>query len=243
MIKEGNTKDDKDVALKSKLSVLIYGGPGSGKTYFGATMPKPYFIFLDKEGKKWLQLNARDASYADVDTYQDVVQVLTEIQNGKRAQDRESIVFDHLTFLTQMSIDKVKKERNATQMTQQLWGFVSEDVRNVVRQVISLQNKFHVCMISHEQVEKDDMRGETIGSPNTVGKFTHDIGGYFNLFLYAKCSEVAQAQGAKREFKVYSINVGRYRAKDLLSLLNYEEPNDFQVILDKFKEGIVHARD
>lgn len=238
-IHEGNTKDMNIDNIKFK--ILAYGPPGSGKTFFGATMPKPYFIVLDR-GLKGLAVRGEAVPYVEVDTYEDVMQVLAEIGSGRRAADCESIVLDHLTELTPLVIDSTLRGARKEDMNMGLWGVAKDKLRVLIHQLTNLSDdssmakRFHTLMISHESVEKNELRGGVWGIPNTIGQFAYQVGGWFDLFLYFH-QEVTWNNGKQiPSWKMNAVKYVDFEAKDRLGILEPTEENNFQVIIDRFKE-------
>lgn len=238
-IREGNTKDMDITNMKFK--ILAYGPPGSGKTYFGSTMPKPYFIAIDR-GLKGLAVRKEAVPYVEVDTYEDIITVLAQIKAGTRAQGCESIVIDHLTELSPLVVEATLRGANKRVMDQGLWGVAKDKLRVLVHDLTALSDdttlnkRFHTLMISHEQIEKNDIRGGIWGTPATIGKFAYDVGGWFDLFLYFR-QDVEWKNGKQiPTWNMHTIQYVDFVAKDRLSILNTVEKNDFQVIVDRFKE-------
>lgn len=237
MIREGNTKDMNLQNIKFK--VLGYGPPGSGKTYFGTTAPKPYFIALDR-GLKGVAVRKMDIPYVEVDTYQDIMTVLEEISTGKRAKDRETIVIDHLSDVSPLVIDATLQEANKKHMDKGLWGVAKDKLRVMIHELTSLSDLkgFHTIMLAHEQIEKSELRGGTWGTPNTIGQLAYNVGGWFDLFLYFQ-QEVRWQNGKQLpEWKMHTVKYVDFVAKDRLSILQPTEDNNFDVIVRRFKEKL-----
>lgn len=226
---------------KSPLSLLVYGGPGSGKTYFATTMDKPFILAVDP-GLIKAKMEQRDVSYVEPQTYDEVSQALSLIKQGKLAKGRKSIVLDHATMLTDLAVQKVLAENSAQKMTLQLWGYASSYVRELLKEFFGLGKFFHTCAIFHEHIDKDELRGEVLGLPSTIGKLATEVGGFVDLFLYAKQETFFKDGKPAPEWKFYSVNLGSFKAKDRLGVLGVAEPNDFNTIYTKFQEGIYHGR-
>jgi hypothetical protein len=218
------------------ISILSYGPPGSGKTRFAATMPDPYFISLDG-GLKGLAVLGLKIPYVAVETYSDMVQVINEIKIGKRAVGRKSIIFDHLSEATDPIVRDVLGETSKKRMDLNTWGIAVDKLKYLVKSFVDLNTKFHINMIAHEQVEKDEIRGEIMGTPATIGKFAQSIGGMFNLFLYHQQNAQHVAGKQVPTFKIHTVSYGFFKAKDQLGVLDTIEDNDFNIIISKLKEA------
>jgi hypothetical protein len=224
-----------------KLKILAYGSPGSGKTHLASTMPKPFFIAVDQNGLKVLKVRGLSIDAVKVDTYHDILTVIDGI--GKMyAKNAQSIVLDHLTDITPMIINEVLIRTGKERMDLNTWGIASDYVRVMLSNLLRLGNKYHICVLSHEEVKEDKMRGDTFGVPLTIGKLSFHIGGMFDMYLHA-VQETKFSNGKQvPAWHVETVKTGRFIAKDLFRKLDVVEPNDFKVIHKKIMEGI-NARD
>lgn len=238
MIQEGTTQGL--ISSDFNLKTLVYGAPGTGKTWFGGTHPKPYFVAKDRN-LLGLAAAGKDIDYVFIDTYEDAVSVLEQIYNGQRAKNARSIIFDNITFMTDAIVRTVKEKHgkgskvNATGMNRELWGVASDYLKELIHQLLKLSDKFHLCVIAHEQIEKEELTGGVYGNPSTIGKMAYHIGGYFDLFLYARQNVVWDNGKQVKTYKMNTVKFGSFNAKDLIGVLDPEEPNDFTVIYDKVK--------
>lgn len=237
----GNTKDTKSLD-DFKLRQLVYGGPGSGKTWYGSTAPDPFFICID-DGLIRLKMLRKDVAYEEVDNFDDVENIINDIYMGKAAKGRKTIVLDHITDGTDFAKDKVLQLHSAQKMTLQLWGYVSDEIKNLVRRLDGLRKYFHIIVLAQEELKEDKSNDELVGVPNTVGKLAFHIGAYYDMFLYAKQETQWEKGEPAPKWLLYPFNLGRYKAKDRLGVLGVAEPNDFGVIYSKFQGGIYHATD
>lgn len=229
-IKESNTKSEG--IGNEKLKILIYGPPGSGKTWFGEHMPKPYFISIDK-GLIGAKARGSDVDYAEVDTFEDVEQVVLDITNERRAKGRETIILDHLTALTDPICDYVLQKQGKKQMDLYSWGLAVDNIKRILKLMLDLANRYHVIVIAHEQLEKNELRGGVWGIPQTIGKFSYHVGGLFDLYLYAVQEMYWEAGKRKANYVLHTVEYGSFKAKDRIGLLDTVEPNDAQNIVTK----------
>lgn len=235
MIREGNTA--KTDFSAEHLSTLVYGTFGSGKTFFGASAPGPYFISAD-EGLLGLKILRRDIPFVEFDDYQDCMQILDDIKLGRRAQVENgirTIILDGLDRMTQLIIDLVLKETNKTQMNLRTWEIAVEYLRVLVRKFVSLKYKYHLIALTGDKFEKN-REGQIIsGAPDTIGALRRTIGGLFDLVVYAYQGVQAINGRSVETFTLNTIKFSYFPAKDRSTVLNPTEPNDFKVIWDKIQ--------
>lgn len=231
MIKEIDTSQG--VTAQDKVSWLLYGPPGSGKTWFGGHMPKPFFISVDWNGLIGLKKHKVPVEAVQVDDYDDVITVIGDISMGKRAKGCQTLVLDHVTELGELAKQAALRETNKVKADLNVWGITVDKVRYAIRQLLNLQSQFHIVVLAHEQVEKNDIRGGIFGTPATIGKFAYHIGGMFDLFLYAN-QEVQYKNGEKqRMWNLYTMDFEEFKAKDRLGVLDVVESSDPDVLLKK----------
>jgi len=80
-----------------KIKAVVYAGPGSGKTTFGGTCPKP--IFASAEGGL-LSIAHLAPAYADIKTLQDLADLLAFLRKG--GHGFESVVIDSITEISEI---------------------------------------------------------------------------------------------------------------------------------------------
>jgi hypothetical protein len=227
-------------------AILGYGPPGSGKTWFLGTMPKNYIFTTDKRGLMTLKFSGKTFNGVTVDTLDELNAVLDEALAGTRAKDAGSFGLDHISEITELAVKKVGLREAPSTHKRSKWGEVSDHVRMITRKFIdlSVKRKVPVCAVAHQRMDKDEFTQNIIGSPDTVGKFSQTIGGFFDLFLYFKQDLEWDAGKQIKKFTVSTINYLQFQAKDRTSTLDVVEPNDFPTMyakimarLEELKEG------
>lgn len=214
------------------LTCLVYGDPGSGKSWFGASWPTPLFIAVE-DGTIGLERHGKLEHIAQVENYQDVESVVSQIENGRIDPGIKTIVLDKLTELTPMLTNYLKEANSKPRMTLELWGLAVDRVRSIVKRLVDLRPKYNVVVISDAQLIKDELSGEVFAIPDSIGRFAKTIPGYFDWFLFAE-QQTTMVQGKRvAEYKLHSIKYGRYPAKDRLGVLDTVEPNEFPEIARK----------
>lgn len=243
MVQDGNTKDFKLEDIKLKF--LVYGPPGSGKTFFGATMPSPFFMYhqLTEDGLLYFKMRGVDIPWASFETFNDVHSIIDSIERGQRAQGCESIVLDGWDRLDQPLISQILAENgNAKKMTQPMWGVARDRLRNLANRFLSLGKYYHIAILTGDMMEKNDLSGNILGLPNTVGRFRQEIGGLFDFYLYAVQSVDWINGKQEKNFKLHTIRYQEYGAKDRTGVLDFQEDNNFPALFDKFMEKAKQIR-
>ena len=224
-IKGGDISND-------KLTMLVYGAPGSGKTWFAGHMPKPYFISLDR-GLIGLKKHKVPIQGVEIETYDEALAVVYDLTNGKRGTGCETLVLDHLTVLGEMALETALKQQNKTKADLHTWGVTVDKVRFLIKLLLDLSNKFHILVLSHEQIEKNELRGGVFGTPATIGKFAYHVGGLFDCFFYTRQESEWKTGKQIPKWVVHTTDYVDFKAKDRLGVLDVVEPNDPSVILGK----------
>jgi hypothetical protein len=231
---EGNTNTPS--AANEHFSVFVYGQGGAGKTHFCSTFPKPYLVVTERVPRA-LELSGRDIPYVKVDTFDELQMVLNQILQGQRAQGCESVCLDSLSDMTPLVCEYVLRKVNKDKMTLQEWGLAVDYLRSFVRRfTLDLTKKVYVCMTALATVQKDELTGEIIGIPETIGRFAHVVPAMFDIVAFAKQDMVFNQELKHSEPRhiLYTVAHGRYPAKDGIGFMNPEEPNDMAVLLTKY---------
>lgn len=236
MIREGNTQSV-DLS-KKKLKVLVYGPPGSGKTWFGATMPSPYFICADR-GLLGVVIAKKDVDFVEFDTFEDLQKVVIDIGMGTRAKERESIILDDLTHLTPLVVDYTLRSVGKSRMDRSTWGIAVDHLRILIKSFNDLEANFHTALLSGACFEKDDNAGMIWQVPDTIGKFAFSIGGLYDEVLFSRQTSKYIEGQMRPIWQLHTIDCleERAKAKDRSGTLNMVEPNDFDTVFKKFVTG------
>lgn len=225
------------------MTILVYGQPGSGKTWFLGSMPKVYIISLDK-GLKGLKLAGRDFDGCEVDTLEDLYRVIDEIIQGKRAKNAKSFALDHLTEVTDLAITSTGLRDKPNNLKRQTWGEIADHAKIVSRKFLDIAavRKVPVCIAAHQQVEKNDLTGNILGLPSTVGKFAGQVGGFFDMYLYAR-QELLPVDGDWiPTWTISTVNYQEFSAKDRTGTLDVTEPNDYPTLIAKVRERMEQVK-
>lgn len=240
-MREGNCM----LPAQGKFSILNYGTSGSGKTYFCTTMPKPYLVVTERE-PKGMAAHGKDIPYVKVETYDELRTVLDQIVSGTRAQNAESICLDSLSDMTPLVIDMLLRQHSKPRMTLELWGIAVDHLRTFIRRFLTeVTKRAYVCVTALDIIDKDELTGQIIGMPSTIGQFKTQVGALFDIVLHAKQEMVWNTAKNLSEPKhfISSVKDGFFPAKDGIGFLAPVEENDFAQLLAKYnakKETFSH---
>lgn len=230
----------------SRFRFLVVGPYGSGKSAFGATLPKPGLCFdftnngiLYSKGDwdvaqypltpmGWMEFEKEWRHYFDL------------IASGKSKY--KSVVFDDATGMDNLAMERALQmdpKRNAAQGP--LWNVHYQLVKNLCegkyRQLLSLN--VNVMVACHVAITKDEDTGAVLDiSPMLPGKLSTVLPGYFDEVYYATTGMV----DGKVAYRMQTIPVGMKQARSQISgvagLLPQYVPNEFPKILGILEEAI-----
>ena len=153
--KEVLFKPLKEEAVKDGYNVLVYGGFGTGKSYFALTAPAPVYVIDTEKGMRPLLRNFADKEIytlnvfgSDVkETYENILNSLDELEKQIKEQKVKTIVFDSLTDLWETcqayakeiiwkikDIDKVKQQWD--------WTCINKLYYKVLKRLLNMECNF-----------------------------------------------------------------------------------------------------
>lgn len=114
--------------------VTLYGRPGSGKTTIACTGPKPQLLIDVKDkgtdsGKR-PELERGDITVIELEGFDDMYDIHEYILDNP--DKFKSVVIDHTTALQDMAIEKVKEDEGKDKVSQQMFGFASSYMKEVI---------------------------------------------------------------------------------------------------------------
>lgn len=199
-----------DQAIKH-LNIGVHGNPGTGKTRFAGTFPKPVVIALDPGHSVLRQLpNATDIQIVQIrdkvdaagnitrSVLQQVWDVFKWLQKGDH--DRETVVIDSGTELHKAILDAVMRkprQRQAPTIPS------TDDYIEVAAKMKSLIRYFrdlpmHVVWTAHSK-EITEKGGGVIGiKPDLSDKLVNELSGACDVMLYSMVVEQDAGEGQTR---------------------------------------------
>ena len=205
-----------------RLTLLVYGTPGSGKTYFCGTFPKP--LFIDCNGGL-MTVRDKRVTYIEPGTYMDLLTVL-----HADLSSFDTVILDTATEAARLSLESALalSGRQLPQLSD--WALAIERLRRLVRQFIDLPNK-HVIWTAEEKITRDEDTGRLFAGPALPGQLSGEIGAFFDCVFHIR--SVFNPTSGKRERKLLTEPDGIYYAKDRTGKLGKFEAPNFSVLWTK----------
>lgn len=219
-----------------KLRMLIYGGSGVGKTYFGSTAPNPLFLSAE-EGL--LCLAEQGVNYVEIKTKQDLENIYFALknnnlkdQNGKPIKC-DTVIIDSLTEIQQVIINKITGGR---QPSQREWGEFSNQMAEVLRKFKGLDKHLVFICLENEKADEDDNGREySRFAPELYGKLMQKTAALVDMVgRYYMKVEVKNNKPTSKRVLTFQYSP-RYIAKDRSGKLPAFVEPDFSALLKACK--------
>lgn len=215
------TFGDPESMVGARLSVLLKGHSGTGKTRTALTFPQPiYLIYTDvnretvrkmaQEGVKIQGVAVRSwAEFADL--------IIPHIV--KREIDAQTIVVDTIDFLSDLMWRDIEGSRGRLSM--QDFGTGLRRLGEVTRALAACTSPhgdhpgYHVVFTSHLKDVTDDSGALLKVAPAIMGQFTNKIEDYFDyvLLMHAEAGRqiIDGVNTPTKKFLVYSVPPDRFQ--------------------------------
>jgi hypothetical protein len=229
----------KDVTVNTEfLKVMSVGDPGTGKSIFAGTFPKPGFVFDFSGGI--VGYRGLDFDYEQYTLNpQGWVKFERDIVAVKKLVDEEkykTVVVDDLSAMTDLCMERAMQlDPKRTPAGGPLWNVHYQMVKNLMegrlRQILNYDS--NIVFIAHIQVNRDDETGNIINvQPMLTGQLGTRVPGYFDEVYYHS----TRKEGSETKWVLQTIPVGWNRARSRLSgkgrlLPDYIE-NDYAILMD-----------
>lgn len=188
-----------EIKTSENLKVLAVGPAGTGKTCFAAGFPTPILVF-DFDGKinsaaafyshdkeRLAQIDVRDmrASFTERDPITEFLKILRDevVPNPGKFK---TLVIDSATTFSAALLQHIVKtnpgiKRNSSaqgmQPGMQDFGILKREFARIIPNLLALP--MNVVMLGHISVDKSDLTGEIIRTPNLDGSFGAELPVYF----------------------------------------------------------------
>lgn len=225
-----------ETAVNIPFRAILYGPPGSGKTYYAATFPKPLFIDLENGLRSTLKLGPVGRYPADPE---EKITNLDQVRDAwyriKKATTEgkfpyETVVIDSLQELQVLVTNEVLKKYTQVsrqmddQLTWQDYGKINREFLKIIRSFLKLP--YHIVMTSVQT--KPEYEGEMV-SPAFSGKgIWKDLSRVVEQLGY--CTVRKNEQGQLEHMVSYLLSP-QYEAKTRVDIDERWLPNNFSALV------------
>lgn len=160
-----NTKDLKI----SKLKILVWGKPKSGKTFFFRTFPKPAKAYMfDPNGM--LSLRGEDIDFEEYGGISGWMQFKIQLEKDMKAGKHASIMIDSLSTLQQCMMRSVQADNQKATENYQIQEYLIYFIRLRALLIDLINYPIHLLFTAHEQIVENKLTGDVAILPSLYGK-------------------------------------------------------------------------
>lgn len=240
------TTDERNKHFKG----LLYGRPGTGKTYSVRTIPNPSSVIFIAAEPGTLTIRDYKLALWEVAVWKDFEDMYQELMSkdyhDKRAKNGhpplETIFIDSLTEITKKAVDHVLKERDDVmaqrgkvkttifedQMTIEEWGVVKPRIERMIRAFRDLP--YNVIFTALEDNVKDKDGAMTVTALMSPKSLSLEIPGLFDEVFHS--DQVIDESNKTITRWWDTVDAGTIRAKDRSSSLPPKMVQDWGKVFD-----------
>lgn len=204
------------------VKVLVYAGPGAGKTTLIGTLPDPIIISAEAG---LLSLADLDIPYIEV-TNMDSLKEAYQFVASKEANEFKSVAIDSISEIAEVVLSAEKK---IAKDVRQAYGQLQEQVTDLIRAFRDLSGK-NVYMSAKMEKQQDES-GRILYGPSMPGtKLGQQLPYYFDEVF---CLRVEKDEEGKTIRMLQTEADPSYGAKDRSGKLSPWEEADLSFIINK----------
>ena len=229
-----------DETAHKKLNILVWGLPGSGKTHFAETAPRPFLINTDK-GE--LTMHKSHIPFVTIDgtmqVYETIMSILDDARKGKANEvvdfkEIDTIILDSVWKLSDLLLEEIMEEaNNSGKANYDNWGELLTRMSKIIDGFTA--SNFHFIATSGEATRQDEMDAEEkIVTFNFSGSYRNRLPYSFDFNLYLKATK----RGKEMQFIANTMEENKRTAKSRVAIPRQIVDPSFKKIQDFVTEGL-----
>lgn len=229
-----------DVSDK-KLNILVWGLPGSGKTHFAQTSPKPFLINTDK-GE--LTMHSLHVPYITIDgsmqVYETIMAILNSAQKKTDGFDKfETIILDSVWKTSDLLLDEICDENNVTgKPSFNEWGILLTRMTKIIDGFTA--SGYNFIATSGEATRADEMDPEEkVVSFNFSGSYRDRLAYSFDFNLYMR----SKPKGRETAYLAFTQEENKRTAKSRVEMPRQIADPSFDKIRSYVDAGLAHDKE
>lgn len=163
------------------ITAVIYGKPGTGKTAFGSSWPKPLLLLdIQEKGTETIR-RVEGIERISIDSWETLEKLYWWLEKKKRKY--ASIQLDQITQMQDLAMTLIKEDNNKDGedlISKRMWGQISGKMKTMLLQFRDLRDmNYNICFIAHErQVGGDDDAEENQIDPSIGPRLMPSLGSF-----------------------------------------------------------------
>lgn len=240
----GGLKIEKVSQRRPHFNLMVYGGPGTGKTYLCGTSydvsEMQRVLFIDIEGGTFtLRKDFPHVETVRVESWRQMQDVYNALMAGGHGFN--TVILDSLTEIQKFNMDEIMKkliesndDRDMDVPSLREWGKNLEQIRRFVRAFRDLP--MNVIFTALLRQDKDRM-GRPINLPSLSGKMAAEVAAFLDIVLFYSLKEVEGEQVRVLQSAATESTVAKDRSGLLPPVLVNPSMNDlYDIIVRKTGE-------